>query len=161
MSSESPTGNPPDARGRPDRPVGSKTDSRAGSPQIAREGTVVIAEDHDDAREMLAMSLTVHGYTVFAARNGEEAFALVEAHRPKAVIADIQMPGVDGFELAAKIRATQPASIRLIALSGLPPRKAWSRAMECGFDYYLVKPVSADDLVAYIEGPLFPRDDEV
>ena len=121
---------------------------------IAKGGIVVIAEDADDARELLALSLTIQGYTVYTASTGAEALALVKAHRPKALIADILMPDMNGFELATQIRATYFDSVRLIALTGMAPREAWCRAVECGFDYYLMKPISADALIFFIDGPL-------
>jgi CheY-like chemotaxis protein len=118
---------------------------------------IVLAEDHDDGRTMLAATLALSGYEVHEAADGMEALALVGQVMPHAVISDIEMPRMNGFQLALAIRRAYGPSIRLIALTGLIPRIAWSASMDSGFDYYLLKPVLAEQLVPYIEEePLTP-----
>jgi two-component system CheB/CheR fusion protein len=119
---------------------------------------IVLAEDHDDGREMMVANLALSGYEVHAASNGRQALQLVEELRPHAVISDLEMPDMNGFQLARAIREKHGATIRLIALTGLIPRIAWTPTMDAGFDYYLLKPVTGPDLIPYIEGEPEPRD---
>src|SRR5712671_7971019 len=75
------------------------------SPNSLGNLTIVVVEDHDDARRYLGLFLDRLGATVVVARNGFEGLEAVKNNRPDLVVSDIQMPGMDGFELLREIRA--------------------------------------------------------
>jgi CheY-like chemotaxis protein len=107
---------------------------------------ILVVEDHEDSREMMRHFLESAGHRVSEAADG--ATGVVEALRlrPDVAVIDVGLPGLDGYEVAKRIRDAQLASIRLIALSGHGLPQDRSRASEAGFDEHLVKPVTPQEL---------------
>ncbi|WP_083415583.1 response regulator [Massilia timonae] len=102
---------------------------------------------------MLAAHLEASGYSVLEADNGIDGLALAHEARPGLAILDIGLPGLDGYQLAARLRAdaaTRP--MRLIALTGYGQASDRERALEAGFDAHLVKPVKFDELARELAG---------
>lgn len=113
----------------------------------AAPGALLLVEDNEDARRMLAAHLAASGYRVLEADNGIDGLALAHQARPAVAILDIGLPGLDGYQVAARLRAdaaTRP--MRLIALTGYGQASDRERALEAGFDAHLVKPVNFDEL---------------
>ena len=108
---------------------------------------ILVVEDHDDSREMMRHFLEGAGHRVSEASDGSTAVAEALRLRPDVAVIDVGLPGLDGFEVAKRIRAAQLASIRLIALSGHGLQQDRSRASEAGFDEHLVKPITPDRLM--------------
>jgi CheY-like chemotaxis protein len=108
---------------------------------------VLLADDNVDALESLAMLLSFEGHTVYTASNGQQTLAHAEQHHPDVALVDIIMPGMDGYEVARKIRA-QPwgRRIMLVALSGLGQDSDETSFRDAGFDSHLLKPVEMDQL---------------
>ena len=107
---------------------------------------VLLVEDNADAREALRALLELDGYGVEAAADGIRALEIVRARNPDIAVIDIGLPGVDGYEVARRIRglgAPQPA---LIALTGYSQPEDRRRAKEAGFDAHMVKPVDPAEL---------------
>jgi DNA-binding response OmpR family regulator len=106
---------------------------------------VIIVEDHPESAEGLAELMALWGYEPHVAGDGRRALELVEAVDPHVVIADIGLPGMDGHELARRIRRGSGGSdIFLVALSGASDEDG--AYTESGFDHRLVKPVDLDIL---------------
>ena len=78
------------------------------SPKRLSNLTIVVVEDHDDARRYLGLFLDSLGANVVLARNGFEGLEATKNSRPNLVVSDIQMPGMNGFELLREIRAFGP-----------------------------------------------------
>ena len=114
----------------------------------AGKPSVLLIEDNEDGREMMATMLAAHGYPVFQAGDGLAGVAAATAHRPEAALVDIGLPGIDGYEVARRLRA-DPATraIKLIALTGYGLAEDQRRVFEAGFDLHLVKPVNMDRLL--------------
>ena len=109
---------------------------------------MLVIEDDDDAREVLALSLRTCGAEVSQAASGEEGLALLEGSDMLAVVCDVGLPGIDGFEVARRLRAsTRHRALRLIAVTGYGRTEDVTRAVEAGFDVHLTKPVETDRLV--------------
>ena len=110
---------------------------------------ILIIEDNTDAREALHAVLTMDGHEVHEASDGEEGVAAAERIRPDIMLVDIGLPGIDGYEVARRLRASQ-ASLgvqwRLIALTGHGQPEDIQRARDAGFDTHLVKPVQPVEL---------------
>jgi len=109
--------------------------------------TVLIVEDNDDARHMLEAALLLDGHQVHAASDGESGLVLAERSPPDVALIDIRLPGIDGYEVARRLRAAhERRRIALVALTGFGQTEDRRRAFDAGFDAHLVKPVNADRL---------------
>lgn len=120
---------------------------------------VLIADDYVDAAESLAMLLSRAGIETRVAVEGEQALARAYGWRPHVCVLDIEMPGLDGNEIARRIR-TQNWRERplLIALTGWTSPQDRMSALEAGFDHYLTKPVEPARLVRIIQAYLSGTD---
>ncbi len=115
--------------------------------------SILLIEDNDDGREMMTMMLSCYGYEVHAAADGNEGVAAAASRQPDVALIDIGLPGIDGYEVARRLRA-DPATrgIRLIALTGYGLAEDLRRVLDAGFDRHLVKPVDIDQLADVIGG---------
>jgi signal transduction histidine kinase len=103
---------------------------------------VLIVEDDADSREMLRVVLELDGYEVHDAPDGLAGLDMARSLEPDIMIVDIGLPGLDGYELARRIRATDfGRRARLIAVSGYGQAEDRRRSLDAGFDVHLVKPV--------------------
>jgi len=108
---------------------------------------VLIVDDNSDMRTTLRMLLQVGGHQVDEAVDGVEALEVLLRLRPDVAYIDLGLPGRDGYELAQAVRsAPGGTSLYLVALTGYGQPQDRRRALEAGFNAYLVKPVSLDDL---------------
>lgn len=112
---------------------------------------VLLVEDNDDGREMMAMMLSCYGYPVQHAADGFQGLATAAAARPDIALVDIGLPGIDGYEVARRMRANpETHHIKLIALTGYGLADDQRRVLDAGFDMHLVKPVDVDQLLRAI-----------
>jgi signal transduction histidine kinase/ActR/RegA family two-component response regulator len=111
---------------------------------------ILLIEDNADARESLRMVLESAGHELFEAADGELGVERALALRPQLALVDIGLPGIDGFEVAARIRAADP-SMLLVALTGYGRDDDIAASRAAGFDAHVVKPVSVVELSALIE----------
>jgi PAS domain S-box-containing protein len=103
---------------------------------------VLIVDDNRDAAETMAMVLDMGGHEVLLAYDGQTAIEMVKRHDPAVVFLDIGMPGMNGYETAAVLRALPGAQARLlVALTGWGSAADQARSLEAGFDHHLTKPV--------------------
>nr|WP_307736162.1 response regulator [Massilia pinisoli] len=123
----------------------------APAPEAALEAgkpTVLLIEDNDDGREMMATMLGTFGYPVLQAGDGLEGVRMACAHVPDVALVDIGLPGIDGYEVARRLRQEAATSgVRLIALTGYGLAEDQRRVLEAGFDTHLVKPVELNTLL--------------
>jgi CheY-like chemotaxis protein len=108
---------------------------------------VLLVDDNADAREMHALVLRADGHEVHEAEDGPAALAICQRTALDAAIVDIGLPGMDGYEVARRIRS-DPAgrTTTLIALTGYGFPEDRERSRLAGFDRHLVKPASPEDL---------------
>lgn len=110
--------------------------------------TILIIDDNEDGLEMMAMLLMSYGFNILKAGDGLEGLALAQRERPDIALVDIGLPGIDGYEVARRLRGSpDTAAMRLIALTGYGLADDVQRAREAGFDLHMVKPVDVDQLV--------------
>jgi CheY-like chemotaxis protein len=108
---------------------------------------VLVVEDNDDAREMMRHLLGMAGHAVRDAADGVAGLSMALAQPPDVAIIDVGLPGLDGFEVARRLRTDPRGSgVTLIALTGYGQSETRARALEAGFDAFLVKPLAAEDL---------------
>ncbi|UXH80752.1 PAS domain-containing protein [Roseateles amylovorans] len=114
---------------------------------------VLIADDNIDAADSLAMLFELMGSEAKVVHNGMDAVHQAEQFQPDLVFLDIGMPGLNGYEACARIKATPwGRDMVLVALTGWGQDKDRLRAREAGFDGHLVKPVNPEAIKALISG---------
>jgi signal transduction histidine kinase len=130
-------------------------DEGGGTAAVAGKQTILLIEDNDDGREMMATMLESFGYPVLQARDGLEGVRIAGAQLPDVALVDIGLPGIDGYEVARRLRAeAQTREIRLIALTGYGLAEDQRRVLDAGFDLHLVKPVELDALLEQLAEPV-------
>jgi PAS domain S-box-containing protein len=112
---------------------------------------VLVVDDNRDAADSLAQLVAVLGHEAEVAYDGEAALALVRARPPDVVLCDIGLPGMDGYELARRIRASSGAQLRLIAVSGYAQPDDVAQAMAAGYDAHVAKPADPERIAALLE----------
>jgi two-component system, sensor histidine kinase len=113
---------------------------------------VLIVEDNRDAQEALQCLLELWGHEVLVADDGTSGCESAVAWRPDIALIDLGLPGMDGYEVAKRIRTVLgPASPLLIALTGYGAPEQRSQALAAGFDLHIVKPVEPDRLSLLLE----------
>ena len=119
----------------------------------AERRRVVIVDDNTDAADSLAMLLGSMGHETRVAYNGSEALVCTEAFKPDVGLIDIGLPGLNGYDLAKRLRAIPDThGLRLIALTGYSQPEDRERSKEAGFDAHLVKPVDVASLEQALAG---------
>jgi CheY-like chemotaxis protein len=103
---------------------------------------VLIVDDNRDATDSMAMLLRMEGYAVRVAYDGPQALDAVREARPDVILLDIGLPGMDGFQVAQRVRADpQNSAIVIVAVSGYGQDEHRARSSEAGCDHHLVKPI--------------------
>lgn len=116
---------------------------------------IVLVEDIDDNREMLQAILELDGHQVIAAMDGEAGCEAILRHKPDIALIDIGLPGIDGYEVARRVRRDPNCNmVRLIALTGYGQTSDIANALAAGFDTHLVKPVNPKSLAMAIDSKL-------
>lgn len=114
---------------------------------IIKQMRVLIADDNEDGVTALGKLLEIAGHNVKVAFSGEEALAAGEAFHPDAIILDIGMPGMDGYETCRRMRELPwGRDVHMIALTGWGQEEDKRRTREAGFDHHLVKPIRSKDV---------------
>jgi DNA-binding response OmpR family regulator len=110
-------------------------------------GTILVADDSMTILAMVSSRLTRAGYDVVTAARGDDALRLVQEKRPHLVLLDVEMPGLDGVEVARRIRADEAlAGTFIVLLTSLSEASEVAAGMAAGADAYLTKPFSPQDL---------------
>lgn len=119
------------------------------APPLGRR--VLVADDNHDAADMLGLLLNTSGAEVQVVYNGPAALAAMNANQPELVLLDIGMPGMDGYEVARRIRAQERFNtVRLVALTGWGQEEDRQKSRASGFDEHLTKPVDFHALQALL-----------
>ena len=109
--------------------------------------TILIVDDEAQNRKVLETLLWPEGYRILTAANGEDALKAIAAHSPDLILLDIMMPGMDGYELAAILKADSSTSnIPIIMVTALIDRDARLAALGAGVEEFLTKPVDRKEL---------------
>lgn len=120
---------------------------------------ILIVDDEPNIASMLADVLTDAGYDIDTADNGRDALDAVHRDPPDLMLLDVQMPVLDGFEVASRLKADPAtASIPIIMLSAMQGRGARVVGLESGAEEYLSKPVDRAELLARIRNLLSLRE---
>jgi CheY-like chemotaxis protein len=135
------------------QPATSVTPDRLPASGKGKSRQVLVVDDNKDAAESLAVVLRHAGHIVRVVHDGHAALASVAAVAPEMVLVDIGMPGMDGYEVARRLRQTPGfASMPLVALTGFGSTDDHRRSQEAGFDQHLTKPVDPEALLELLAG---------
>jgi len=134
------------------------TSGASGAPRSPRAGSAVaprrllVVDDNADAANLLTDMLAELGFEVKVALDGISALATAQAYRPDAVLLDIGLPVMDGYEVASCMRRVEGlSSVKLIAVTGWGQETDRRRSVEAGFDEHLVKPVEMEQICEVIK----------
>jgi two-component system cell cycle response regulator DivK len=117
--------------------------------------TILIVEDNPTNMKLSTFLLESADYTVLAATNAETGLTLARAGRPDLILMDIQLPGMDGLEATALLKADEATrGIPVIALTALAMKGDEERILAAGCDGYIAKPLDYRDFLATIKAKL-------
>jgi signal transduction histidine kinase/ActR/RegA family two-component response regulator len=124
-------------------------------PTVTADGVtgarIAVVDDNEDLRVMLAEVLEVLGNEVVCAADGHAGVEQILGFRPDIAMIDIGLPGIDGYEVARRVRHALGPSIKLVAMTGYGMDDDRDRAKAAGFDLHLTKPVTASALAELVE----------
>lgn len=115
------------------------------------DGYILIVEDNEDGREVLVALMEDLGYRVRAAADGFEALDIARTGRPWLVLLDIGLPGIDGYEVARRLRQElQWNDVKIVALTGWGSEQDRQRSAAAGFNAHFTKPFDPDELERFV-----------
>lgn len=117
--------------------------------------SILIVEDEPDIRELLNFTISRSGYSIIEAETAEDAIKLLDGGRPELIIIDWMLPGMDGIDLAKKLRSEELTNdLPIIMLTARGEEADKLRSFEVGIDDYVTKPFSPKELMARIKALL-------
>jgi chemotaxis protein histidine kinase CheA/ActR/RegA family two-component response regulator len=126
--------------------VSTRPPARPAAPSRGKH--ILVVDDSPSVRRVVGNMLKQHGWEVQAARDGVEALEMITQETPAAVLLDIEMPRMDGYELMATVRAQeQYRTLPLVILTSRAATKHQQHAMQLGANAYLVKPYQDEELI--------------
>lgn len=123
---------------------------------------ILYIEDNPDNMQLIQRVLTARGYEVYGAANGLDGVSMAEEFKPDLILLDINLPDIDGYEVAQRIRNSKVAGLSttvIIAITANVLEGDAEKTLEAGCDAYLPKPINIEELWARIESFL-PEDTE-
>jgi signal transduction histidine kinase/ActR/RegA family two-component response regulator len=120
---------------------GEKSAANDGQPR-----RIIVVEDNADVRDLLRLKLKRLGHEVDAVGDGMAGVDAIVAARPDLALVDIGLPGIDGYELAARVRESIGRDVVLVAVSGFGQPEDKRRAIDAGFDEHITKPADVTDI---------------
>jgi CheY-like chemotaxis protein len=135
-------------------PASAPTDDPVPASRSKSPARILVVDDLAASAETLMTLLEMEGFVVKVASEGMSALKIAEDFRPDVVLLDIGLPGMNGFEVAHRLR-TQPESrdALLIALTGYGEAESRSRSVQAGFDFHMVKPADVNLLLSMLDNP--------
>ena len=112
---------------------------------------VFVVDDNRDAADTLGMYLSLEGYDVRVAYDGDEAIEEAHQFQPEVALLDIGLPGKDGYEIARAMRSERDDDVMLIAVTGYTSEDDVAKARAAGFDHHFSKPPNLPALLQKIE----------
>jgi two-component system alkaline phosphatase synthesis response regulator PhoP len=123
--------------------------------------TILVVDDEEDIRELVALNLRREGFTVISSETGEQALELARSAQPDLVVLDLMLPGMDGLEVCRRIRAEpKTRQIPIVMLTAKGEEADIVAGLELGADDYMTKPFSGKVLVARVRRILRRKTEE-
>jgi PAS domain S-box-containing protein len=139
-----------------DGPDPRNNDSRAAAATLR---ILVVDDDHDTVRTQ-SLFLSTMGHCVESAHDGPTAVTVAQTFRPHAILLDLGLPGMNGFEVAKALRSRGHAKETLIAISGYGRPEDKRRCDDAGFDYHFTKPIDPNELLRTLQNVRRPRESD-
>jgi CheY-like chemotaxis protein len=118
-------------------------------------GPILVVDDHPINLKLVRVVLQNQGYEVHVAEDAEEAVELLRTIRPRLILMDLQLPGMDGYELTRRLKsAAETRDIPVVAVTSYAMKGDERRAREAGCDGYLSKPIDTEALPGIVAGYL-------
>lgn len=102
---------------------------------------VLVADDNRDSADSIALLLRAYGHTVHVAYDGRSALEMARRARPDIALLDVILPQLDGYELGRQLRQEFGAALRMLAVTGFSSDEDRRKALDAGFDQFVVKPL--------------------
>ncbi len=129
-------------------------DSDAGAHSLTPNASkkILIVDDDQPLCKMAALALKEGGYQTFTAFSGEQALQVYRAEMPDVIVLDVAMPGMNGFEVVAEVRKSEPPGRHTIIIIMTAYARSYyvSEEFEAGIDSFLTKPILPLDLIAHV-----------
>lgn len=114
--------------------------------------SILVIEDNPVNMRLVRLLLRSHGYQVWEATTGQEGLALLRDGRPDLILLDMQLPGLDGFTLAAMLKSdAQTRAIPVVAVTAFAMKGDAERVLAAGCDAYIAKPIDDAQLLEVVE----------
>jgi CheY-like chemotaxis protein len=126
------------------------TDASGSSGQLSR---ILVVDDNADTVRGMCRLLKLLGHSVHAVYDGPSALEAAREYHPQFVLLDIGLPGMDGYEVARKLRQEGNCQASIIAISGYGQEEDRRRSRDAGIDYHLVKPIDHNQLFELLAHP--------
>ena len=121
------------------------------STELPSDLCILIVDDNRDVAESTAVLLRLEGFEVHVAHNGEEALRMVRRLHPTAVLLDIGLPRMNGYEVAERIRSEpEYRDILIVGVSGYGQEEHRLRSRQAGFDHHIIKPIELSTLIGLL-----------
>jgi CheY-like chemotaxis protein len=118
---------------------------------------ILLIDDNDDARELMATALELHGHVVATAASGARGLAHARAFLPEVIFLDLGMPVMDGYETAVALRRIGGLErVVIAALSGWNDQATLARVIQAGFDHHVTKPATFAQIDSVLRGEWEP-----
>ena len=135
------------------RATGAAVPDRRSAGAHLQQLRILVVDDNKDAAESLAILLELWGHEARRAHDGATALQLGASYRPDVIFLDIGLPGMDGYEVASRLRQMpETSAATLIAVTGYGQEEDRRRSRRAGFDQHLVKPVAPESLQSLLAG---------
>jgi PAS domain S-box-containing protein len=122
-------------------------------PALPQGKNILLVDDNVDAARMLASLLELDGHRLHLVHHGDEALPAAREFRPDVVLLDIGLPGLNGYEVARRLRKESwSETLQIIAITGYAMKDDISKARQAGFDHHMTKPVNVDALQEILFG---------
>ena len=127
---------------------------------MIKKQKLLVVEDEDDIRELIAFNLEMSNLEVFKAKNGEEAIEIAEREYPDIIILDVMLPGIDGFEVCRYLKKNVATrDVPIIMLTARSEDADVVTGLEIGADDYITKPFSPRILIARVHAAMRRKND--
>jgi CheY-like chemotaxis protein/anti-sigma regulatory factor (Ser/Thr protein kinase) len=133
------------------RPAGRRAKDATPASDRGKSARILVVDDNVDTARGMARLLELLGHEVAIAHSGPEGIDMAREHRPDFVLLDIGLPGMDGYEVASRLRREECCKDTvIIAVSGYGQDEDRRRSTEAGFDHHLIKPLDHDTLLSLL-----------